>query len=239
MESFQHKLEKFDVGVVWLDKSKRVTALSSLAREVLAVGAGDPIGQEILQFHPAKSRDKIKWLLESSACPVGAPPPVTMLINIPDRVLLIKVCKMLGAEETIGTCMIFYDLTDLIAHPRREAESETHLRLLFKLPVYKHNKVVLLDLDEVVRFKSEGHYTDVFTRQDSYLCNLSLSDLEERLSPEQFIRVHRSHMVNIRHAASVEKSDDGFALVMNADPVVRIPVSRSNVHRLKHMLGLS
>ena len=155
-----------------------------------------------------------------------------MLINIPDRVLLIKVCKMLGAGDAVGTCMVFYDLTDLITEPRREAESETRLRLLFKLPVYKHNKVVLLDLDEV-------HYTDVSTRQDSYLCNLSLADLEARLSPEQFIRVHRSHMVNIRHAGSVERSDDGFALVMNADPVVRVPVSRSNVHRLKYMLGLS
>ena len=69
VESFQHKLEKFELGVVWLDNNNRVTALNGLAREILTVSAGDPIGQEILQFHPAKSRDKIKWLLESSACP--------------------------------------------------------------------------------------------------------------------------------------------------------------------------
>jgi len=32
VESFQHKLENLDIGVVWLDEGNRVTALNSAAR---------------------------------------------------------------------------------------------------------------------------------------------------------------------------------------------------------------
>ncbi len=238
MESFQHKLEKFDIGVVWLDARNRVIALNGVAQDVLSVKVGEAIGEEITQFHPERSRDKVKWLLESAACPADAPLPMTMMINIPDRVLLIKVCKMFGADAGAGTCMVFYDLTDVITSPRREPEEQDSLRLLFKLPVYKRNKVVLVDLEHVIHLKSEGHYTDVSTRDENYLCNLSLSDLEGRLDPREFVRVHRSHMVNIRYALEFQRVDENFALVMDTAGRVRVPVSRSNVQKLKGILGL-
>ena len=40
-----------------------------------------------------------------------------MMINIPDKVLMIKASKMVGADGIIGTCMVFYDLTDVTTHP--------------------------------------------------------------------------------------------------------------------------
>lgn len=49
---------------------------------------------------------------------------MTMMINIPDRVLLIKVAKMYGGTEDVGTCMIFYDLTDITTTPHQGDESE-------------------------------------------------------------------------------------------------------------------
>ncbi len=90
-----------------------------------------------------------------------------------------------------------------------------------------------------MHLKSGGHYTDVFTGTQTYLCNLSLSDLEARLDPRQFVRVHRSHMVNIRYARAFERVDENFTPVMNDDGKVRVPVSRSNVQKVKDILGLS
>ena len=124
METFQHQLQKFDPGIVWLDGNNQITALNYVATKVLSANFDEVIGKEILQFHPEKSRSKIKWLLESSTCPTKSPPPMTMMINIPDRVLLIKVAKMYGGTEDVGTCMIFYDLTDITTTPHQGDESE-------------------------------------------------------------------------------------------------------------------
>jgi len=240
VETFEHKLQKFDPGIVWLDRHNHVLALNHVASRVLNVTVGQVMGVEITQLHPEKSRTKVEFLLQhSSGCPAESPPPMTMMINIPDRVLLIKVTKMWGAEELFGTCMVFYDLTDITTSPRESQDDRGRPRQLFKLPVYKNGKVVLLDLNEVVHFKAEGHYTTVYTESQDYLCNLSLSDLETRLDPALFIRVHRSHMINIRFASAIERVDDQCTITVQAREAACVPVSRSNVPRLKLMFGLS
>lgn len=239
LETFQHKLQKFDPGIVWLDPDNRVIALNGVATQVLGIAADEVIGKNILQFHPEKSRSKVQWLLDSSSCPVKSPPPVTMMINIPDRVLLIKVSKMFKGHNSIGTCMVFFDLTDITTSPHEEGEDERRPRLLFKLPVSAQNKVMLLPLDDIVHLKAEGHYTCVFTRQKQYLCNLSLSDLEGRLEKETFVRIHRSHIVNIFFAKSFQKVDDQCMIVMDTPDETAVPVSRGKVNTLKAMLGLA
>lgn len=239
METFQHQLQKFDPGMVWLDSNNQIMAFNYVATQVLGANANDVIGKEILQFHPEKSRSKVKWLLESSTCPAESPPPMTMMINIPDRVLLIKVSKMFGGSEGAGTCMIFYDLTDITTIPHQKGESQEQPRRLFKLPVYKHNKVMLIDMDEVVHLKADGHYTILYTHNEQYLCNLSMSDLEERMGKENFVRVHRSHIINVSFAKSFEKVDEQCMIIMDTSKEIAIPVSRSNVKMLKALLGLS
>jgi hypothetical protein len=240
VETFQHQLQKFDPGVVWLDGQNHIFAINSVAVAVLGANAEEIIGKEILQFHPEKSRAKVQWLLDSSSCPVESAPPMTMMINIPDRVLLIKVSKMHGKDtrQSVGTCMVFYDLTDIITAPHTNEREANNPRLLFKLPVYQQNRVMLVSLEDVVHFKAEGHYTSVYTATDEYLCNLSLSDLEERLDKDKFVRVHRSHMINMAYAKAFEKQGDQYTLLLDAPLEVRVPISRSKVKNLKSILGL-
>ena len=241
MESIQHKLQEFDPGIVWLDTKNRIIAMNGLAAETLGDLKGKLIGEEVLQIHPEKSRDKVRFLLEQSACPADSPPPMTMMINIPERVLLIKVAKMCGEGGHIGTCMIFYDLTDLATVPVEETEAtpDKGRRKLFKLPVYKNKQVLLIDLDAVSAIKAEGHYSTLYTDEENYLCNLSLSDLEGRIQSEHFLRVHRSYIVNLQYAKAFEKVDEHCFLILDYKDGMRIPISRSNVPLIKEYLGLS
>ena len=75
-----------------------------------------PFEKMVLSFHPERSQPKVKFLLDQAECPVSNPPPMTMIINIPERVLLIKVAKLSDLRgDTASYTLIFYDITELVA----------------------------------------------------------------------------------------------------------------------------
>ena len=245
MGSLLYQLQRFDPGMVWLDEKNIVTAMNHRALAVLGQRQEELIGQEVLQLHPEKSHDKVRFLLEESRCPVSSPPPMTMIINIPEQMLLIKVARMIGAGgRHHGACMIFYDLTELAttAGDRQIAESPRQepvfARRLLKLPVYEHKQIRLVDLQTVACIEADGHYSTLQTADSRYFCNLSLLDLDERLDPEVFIRTHRSHIVNLAFAKALNRQDEQWSLVIDCRPERAVPISRNNVARVKQRLGV-
>ena len=91
-------LERFDVGIVELDAKRHGVAMNGFARRVLPVEQKQPFDRMVLSFHPERSQPKVEFPLDqASQCPVANPPPMTMIINIPERVLLIKVTRMTDA----------------------------------------------------------------------------------------------------------------------------------------------
>lgn len=261
--AFQHKLEQFNPGMVWLDRHQCISALNDIAFNILAPAAQAStgilpeslIGSNILQVHPPRSREKIEFLLrshgakgQSSDLPerhgpgMFSPPPVAMMINIPERLLMIKVSQMMGAQGVIGTCMIFYDLTEATTAPAAASKSAGGAaapRLLSRIPVYRRDRIVLVDVKDIARFEGSGHYTNIVTSSEKYLCNLSMSVLEERLNPQQFLRVHRSHIVNLDFAVELIRLDDGMMVVMPPGMGEPIPVSKNNLAKLKQRFGLT
>jgi hypothetical protein len=251
--AFQHKLEQFDPGIVWLDRDQRIVALNDTAMQILGpsvqaslgVAPDTLIGSNVLEIHPPKSREKIEFLLRSHDAggnAVGSPPPLAMMITIPDRLLMIKVSQMSGAAGIAGTCMVFYDLTDVATAPAAlpsVPEAPAPPRLLSRIPVYRRDRIVLIDVRDVGRFEGEGHYTTIVTATDRYLCNLSMSVLEQRLDPANFLRVHRSHIINLDYAAELIRADDGMLVAMPEGMGAPVPVSKHKLPKLKDYFGLS
>jgi len=259
-ESLQHQLERLDLGMVWVDNHNRVTGFNDIAWQLLAPAGeqtlGVPreqlIGIDLLALHPAKSREKLALLLGGAEpagvdqCPVRSPPAITMMMSIPDRVLLLKVSKIFGARGIMGACMVYYDLTDVTTSPQagngavlsgRVGEA-TRPRQLSKIPVYRANRLVLIEVQDTLRLESNDHYTWIVTPSGRYLSNLSLSDLAERLDPTVFFRCHRSHIVNLKHVGEIERDGDSLYLVFANPEPARIPVSRTHARELREIVGL-
>ena len=103
---------------------------------------------------------------------------------------------------------------------------------------YQYKRTLLVDLDTVCCIKAEGHYSTLFTETERYLCNLSLSDLENRIDDRLFVRVHRSYIVNMRCAKAFEKSEEQCHLLLDHRDGLKIPVSKRHIALLKDLLGL-
>lgn len=240
--SWLYLLERFDVGVVHVDRELRVVGMNDFARRSLPVQEKLPFGKIVTSFHPEAARAKLKFLLGQAECPVNNAPPMALMINIPDRVLLIKVSKIGDAQAaTIGYTLVFYDITEVVSQkvdsPAR-GEQGAERRRLRKIPTIKKNRVLLVDVPAVQFIRSEGHYTWVHTPQGSQFCNLNIGDLESRLDPQQFLRVHRSYIVNLAQVDEIVRDDGRMMLRMMGTTPVDIPVSRASAPHLLEQLGL-
>lgn len=245
--SWLYLLERFDIGVVQLDRELRVVGMNDFARRSLPVDEKMPFCKLVTSFHPEASQAKVRFLLGQAECPVNNAPPMTMMINFPDRVLLIKVSKLSDEHgATTGYSLVFYDITEVISQESDRGSARgagegagTGKRLLRKIPTIRQNRVLLVDVPEVSYIRSEGHYTWVHTGQGSQFCNINIGDLESRLDPSQFLRIHRSYIVNLSHVDEIVRSEGRVALRMMGPAPVEIPVSRASAPALLQQLGLA
>lgn len=231
--------ERSEVGVVIIDRELKVTSMNSYARRVLPVQDMEPFEKMVLTFHPERSQPKVRFLLDQSECPVSNPPPMAMIINIPERVLLIKVTKLSDAQgQGAGHTLIFHDITDMVSNDEEQGRRPEAKRRLQKVPTVSQGRIVLIDAGDVTYVRAEGHYTWVSTLRGSSFCNLSISDLSERLDGGAFMRIHRSFVANLEHTEQIVREDGRVGLRMRGDAAT-LPVSRTSVPQLLARLGIA
>jgi two-component system LytT family response regulator len=83
---------------------------------------------------------------------------------------------------------------------------------------------VVLDVADITWIGADDYYAAVHTGGKRYLVRESLESLQRRLDATQFIRVHRSAIVNLRYVKEVRSRPAGSSLVL--DGGARVPLSR-------------
>jgi two-component system LytT family response regulator len=105
---------------------------------------------------------------------------------------------------------------------------------LQRLQVKVGDRIVFVNIDEVIRFHSEEKYTTVYTVNGQYVIDTPLVELEKKLDPKHFTRVHRSHIVAIDYIAECRKGDAGrMVMVLRDKAATQLVVSRSLVKKIR------
>jgi two-component system LytT family response regulator len=94
----------------------------------------------------------------------------------------------------------------------------------------------LFDARELGRFYASDKYTVFQHEGREYLVEDSLNDLEKRLVPHGFFRVHRAELVNLRRVRTLHNDAQGATLVLADGQVAR--VSRRLLGELKRALEI-
>lgn len=105
------------------------------------------------------------------------------------------------------------------------------------LPVEKDGTTHLLSVDNVVAVRANAHYTYVFDGTATYFCQLAIGDVESRLDPERFARVHRSHIINLERVLRLKRAGDNGLIELKAHDSYVVPVSRGRLALVKSQLG--
>lgn len=105
-----------------------------------------------------------------------------------------------------------------------------------KIPAINNGKVVLVDQQEILYVISKGRHASLVTKQETWPTSLTLQEIEERLDPKQFLRTHRSYLVNIDRIREIIPWFNGtYKLVLNLPhEIMEIPVSRTFVRQIRN-----
>lgn len=99
-------------------------------------------------------------------------------------------------------------------------------------------KQLVVRADDVLWFGAEDKLVFAATATARHYVNFTLDELERRLEPARFVRVHRSAIANLDHAAALRPGFAGtWRLQLDDAARTEVPVSRSRARLLKERLG--
>lgn len=106
---------------------------------------------------------------------------------------------------------------------------------LQKVTIRSLGEIEIVSLDLVNYMSSAGNYVELHLAESTKLLRLTMNQLEEKLDPRVFIRIHRSHIVRIQQ---IEKLTDfvGGAARMIMRGGINLPVSQAYLSRVKEAL---
>ncbi len=106
------------------------------------------------------------------------------------------------------------------------------------IPVKAGGQTVLLPRERIYAVQADAHYTRIFDGARTYFCDRSISELDRQLSGAgAFLRVHRSHIVNLSHAVALRQVRDQGELRLDGERAYRVPVSRRRMSQVRAALG--
>lgn len=98
--------------------------------------------------------------------------------------------------------------------------------------VQKSEKLFNLEVKDIMHLEASGDYTVLTTKNDQYLSSSGIGKLEEKLNPDQFIRIHRSTIINLNYLKEIEKHFNG-GLIVKMQNGKSFPVSRTYAKQIR------
>ena len=102
-----------------------------------------------------------------------------------------------------------------------------------KILIQLNQKLITISLSDVLWIDADGDYSKLITTKGNYLSNYGISHLENKLNPQNFIRVHRSSIINLAFVKEIQKQISSYDVIMQNGDVVR--VSRGYMENIKRL----
>lgn len=103
-----------------------------------------------------------------------------------------------------------------------------------KIVLSTSEKIHVIDTDQILRCESDNYYTNFFlTNGKQILVSKTLKENEQMLDGHNFIRPHKSHLVNVKYIKGYLRSDGGYIEMTDGS---KIPVSRRKREKIVEII---
>jgi two-component system LytT family response regulator len=100
--------------------------------------------------------------------------------------------------------------------------------------VRDRGRIFPLAVGEIEYLKADSRYTAIVARNQTFLVRMSIAELEPRLDPSRFVRIHRSALVNLDFVESM-KTDDQSQLQLHMRDGTQLAANRDASRMLRDM----
>lgn len=106
-----------------------------------------------------------------------------------------------------------------------------------RIVVKTGSRIKIIPVQQVHYLEAADDYVKIFTEEGSFLKKQTMALLEQQLSTAQFIRTHRSYIINIQYITRIDpyEKENHIAILKSG---AKVPVSKTGYPKLKSVLGL-
>ncbi|ETZ21104.1 LytTR family DNA-binding domain-containing protein [Pedobacter sp. V48] len=106
-----------------------------------------------------------------------------------------------------------------------------------RVVVKKNGVIKIIAVSDIHYLEADDDYVKMSTVEGIFHKNKTMSFFEQTLDSEQFIRIHRSYIINLAQVTKIElKEKDSYIVLLKSD--IWLPVSKTGYVKLKAALGL-
>lgn len=106
-----------------------------------------------------------------------------------------------------------------------------------RVVVKKNGVIRIIAAADIHYLEADDDYVKLCTAEGMYHKNKTMSFFERTLEPGQFIRIHRSYIINLGQVSRIElKEKDSYVVLLKSN--IWLPVSKSGYVKLKAALGM-
>jgi two-component system LytT family response regulator len=106
-----------------------------------------------------------------------------------------------------------------------------------RIVVKEGSNIRIVPVNEILYMEAYDDYVKIFTTKEMFLKKKTMNFYENMLDPNQFVRVHRSYIMQLSQLTRIEplEKDSHIALLKNG---AKVPLSKTGYAKLKTVLGL-
>ncbi len=106
-----------------------------------------------------------------------------------------------------------------------------------RIVVKDGGKIKIIPLSQIQYLEAADDYVKIFTGDGSFLKKKTMQYFEQFLQQQQFIRVHRSYIINVQLITRIDQHEKESHLALLTTGA-RVPVSKAGYMKLKEVLGI-
>ena len=137
-----------------------------------------------------------------------------------------RLAEKKSAEEADKLKNVLAEVAPDMAEEMGEGEGEASDRYEKLINVKDRGQIFRVETDTIEHIEAAGDYMCIYTGDNSLILRETMKDLERRLDPRKFQRVHRSTIVNLDQVRQVRPHTNGECFLV-LDSGAEVKVSRS------------
>lgn len=92
---------------------------------------------------------------------------------------------------------------------------------IIKITIPIKDGLAFISPNDVIRMQADGTYTHIYTTKEKYTATKNIKEYDEMLSDNNFFRCHNSHLINLLHVKTFNRSE-GYSIEMTDGSIAEL-----------------